>query len=193
MDPRLLPRTASLSAGEFLRLELAFALLFVLLALAWAGYRGLPLDTGSGPWFRDAAAGLLAGAVFAGVNHWLLCHAPAVRAVRSLRRVYRDLKPLFSRLGVREVVVLVVAVGAGEELLYRGVMQAEFGLGPASISYGVLHARGPSPLAAGAWAGLMGAALGWLTLATGGLLAPFVAHTLYVAAAFAYVRRIREE
>ncbi len=84
------------------------------------------------------------------------------------------------------------ATGVGEELLFRGVLQAEFGLASASIIYGAMHTRGPGPLAAGAWAGLMGAALGWLTLATGGLLAPFVAHTLSGAAAFAYVRRGRD-
>ena len=63
----------------------------MLLALVWARYRGLPLDAGCGPWVRLVAAGLLAAAAFAAVNYWLLCHAPAVRAVRAVRRVYRDL------------------------------------------------------------------------------------------------------
>ena len=34
----------------------------------------------------------------------------------------------------------------------------------------------------------MGAALGWLAAATGGLLAPIVAHALYDAAALVHIR-----
>ena len=177
------------TAGELLRLALAGEALLVLLALAWAHYRGLPLETGSGPWVRDAAAGLLAAAAFAGVNYWLLCHAPPVRAVRAVRRVYRDiLQPLFAAIGVREVVVIAIAAGVGEELLFRGALQPEIGLVPASLVFGALHTGGRGTLAFGCWVAVMGAALGWLAVATGGLLAPIVAHALYDAAALVYIR-----
>lgn len=177
------------TAGELLRLALAGEALLVLLALAWARYRGLPLETGSGPWVRDAAAGLLAAAAFAGVNYWLLCHAPPVRAVRAVRRVHRDiLQPLFAEIGVREVVVIALAAGVGEELLFRGALQPEIGLVPASLVFGALHTGGRGTLAFGCWVAVMGAALGWLAVATGGLLAPIVAHALYDAAALVYIR-----
>ena len=177
------------TAGELLRLALAGEALLVLLALAWARYRSLPLETGSGPGVRDAVAGLLAAAAFAAVNHWLLRHAPPVRAVRAVRRVYRDIvKPLFAEIGVREVVVIAVAAGVGEELLFRGVLQPEIGLIPASLVFGALHTGGRGTLAFGCWVAVMGAALGWLAVATGGLLAPIVAHALYDAAALVYIR-----
>ncbi len=177
------------TASELLRLALAGESLLVLLALAWARYRGLPLDAGSGPWVRDVAAGLLAAGAFAAVNYWLLRHAPAVRPVRAVRRVYRDLlKPLFADIGMREVVVIALAAGVGEELLFRGALQPEIGLIPASLVFGALHTGGRGTLAFGCWVAVMGAALGWLAVATGGLLAPIVAHALYDAAALVHIR-----
>ena len=172
-----------------LRLALAGELLLVLLALVWARWRGIPLDAGAGPWRRDAGAGVLAAAALAVVNYALLCHAPPIRAVRAIRRVYRDLlKPLFARVGPLEVIVIAAAAGIGEELLFRGVLQPEIGLIPASLVFGLLHMGGRGTLAFGCWVAIMGAALGWLAAATGGLLAPIVAHALYDAAALVYIR-----
>ena len=184
------PRASPISLA---RLALAGELLLVLLALVWARYRALPLNVVAGPWLHDVAIGAGAAAALAIVNHGLLCRAPAVRPVRAIRRVYRDLlKPAFAGIGVREVVVISLAAGIGEELLFRGVLQPEVGLIPASLVFGALHTGGRGTLAFGCWVALMGAALGWLAAATGGLLAPIVAHALYDAAALVYIRRGRD-
>ena len=95
---------------------------------------------------------------------------------------------MFARIGLREVIVIAAAAGIGEELLFRGVLQPEIGLIPASLVFGVLHMGGRGTLAFGCWVAIMGAALGWLAAATGGLLAPIVAHALYDAAALVYIR-----
>ena len=177
------------TAGELLRLALAGELLLVLLAWVWAEYRDLPLNLTGGAWIRDAAAGVIAAGAFAAVNYGLLCHAPPVRAVRAVRRTYRGLlKPLFAGIGTREVVVVSIAAGIGEELLFRGALQPEIGLIPASLVFGALHLAGRDTLAFGCWVAVMGAALGWLANATGGLLAPILAHVLYDAAALIYIR-----
>ena len=184
------PRASPIS---LLRLALAGELLLVLLALGWARYRALPLNVVAGPWLHDVAIGAGAAAALAIVNHGLLCRAPAVRPVRAIRRVYRDLlRPAFAGIGVREVVVISLAAGIGEELLFRGVLQPEIGLIPASLIFGALHTGGRGTLAFGCWVALMGAALGWLAAATGGLVAPIVAHALYDAAALVYIRRGRD-
>ena len=177
------------TAGELLGVALAGELLLVLLALVWARYRGLPLNVGAGPWIRDVGAGVLAATGFAVVNYWLLCYAPALRAVRAVRRVYRDLfKPLFAEIGALEVVVISLAAGIGEELFFRGALQPEVGLIPASLVFGVLHMGARGTIAFGGWAAIMGAALGWLAVATEGLLAPIVAHAVYDAAALVHIR-----
>ena len=95
--------------------------------------------------------------------------------MRAVRRVYRDLlKPLFAEIGALEVVVISLAAGIGEELFFRGALQPEVGLIPASLVFGVLHMGTRGTIAFGGWAAVMGAALGWLAVATEGLLAPIV-------------------
>ena len=177
------------SRTSLLRLALVGELLLVLLALIWAHYRGIPLRVVGETWYRDAGVGAVVAAAFAIVNFGVLCRAPAYRPVRAMRGVYRDLlKPAFAGIGVREVVAVSIAAGVGEELLFRGVLQPEIGLIPASLVFGALHTGGRGTLAFGCWVALMGAGLGWLAAATGGLLAPIVAHALYDAAALVYIR-----
>ena len=86
------------------------------------------------------------------------------------------------------MIVISVAAGVGEELLFRGALQAEAGLVTASIVFGLLHIGGRDTMVFGGWVMVMGAGLGGLAVATGGLLAPIVAHSAYDAAAIAYCR-----
>lgn len=192
MPPDPDPAPPRPAAGELLALALAGESLLALLALAWSRVRDLPLRAGAGPWIGHAAAGAASAAALAAVNWWILRRAPAVRVVRALRRVFREvLDPLFANVGMREVVVVSLAAGIGEELAFRGALQPEIGLIPASLVFGALHTGGRGTLVFGAWAAVMGAALGGLAAATGGLLAPVVAHALYDAAALAWIRHRR--
>jgi membrane protease YdiL (CAAX protease family) len=54
--------------------------------------------------------------------------------------------------------------------------------------FGLVHVGGKHFIGYGAWAACIGALFGWLMVATGGLLAPIVAHAVYDALALAYVR-----
>lgn len=180
------------AAVNLLGLALGVELLLALLAMLWTGYRGIPLRAGDGPWYSDASGGVLAAAAFAMANYWLLRHAPPVPPVRAMRRLYEyRLRPLFAGAGPLEIAVIAVAAGIGEEMLFRGALQPEIGLIPASLVFGVMHMGGRGTLVFGCWVAVMGGLLGWLAVATGGLLAPVVAHALYDAAALAYIRRDR--
>ena len=181
------------AAAHLLGLALGTELLLAVLAVLWTGYRGISLRAGDGPWYGNASAGVLAAAAFAIGNYWLLRHAPPVPAVRAIRRLYRHtLRPLFAGAGPFEIAVIAVAAGIGEELLFRGALQPEVGLIPASLVFGALHMGGRGTLAFGCWVAVMGGLLGWLAVATGGLLAPIVAHALYDAAALVYIRCDRD-
>ena len=67
-------------------------------------------------------------------------------------------------------------------------MQSEFGMVVASVLFGLAHIGGRSSVVFGLWVVVMGFGLGWLAHATGGLLAPVVAHAAYDAAAISYIR-----
>ena len=160
----------------------------VVVALTWQRLRDVPLAAGD--LWEGVAAGTATAVALALVNWYLLCGAPSLRPVTAIRRLYRDsLKPVFGGVGVVDVAVISVAAGIGEELLFRGVLQAEIGLVLASLIFGVLlHTGGTGTLVFGAWVAVMGGVLGGLAIWIEGLLAPMVAHALYDAAALAYIR-----
>ncbi len=161
--------------------------LFVLIALVWARWRETSFV------FGGAVEGVVIGVVAAGglgaANYYLLCGAPDMAGVRSIRRFYAErLKPIFENLSSTEITVISLAAGIGEELLFRGVLQAEMGLVSASVIFGFLHMAGTSTVVYGCWVMLMGGVLGGLAIWTGGLVAPIVAHAVYDAAAMSYIR-----
>ncbi len=161
--------------------------LLAVAGLAWIRVRELPLR------FGDPLGSVLGGTVvaigLAVVNLGLLRYGGTLPLVRSVRRLTDTvLRPLFARVGLLEILLISAAAGFGEELLFRGAIQRDWGLLPASLLFGVAHLGGSGTLVFGAWAGVMGLLLGWLARLSGGLLAPIVAHALYDALALAYLR-----
>ena len=93
--------------------------------------------------------------------------APDRGPVRALRQLYRDtLRPLFARVSLVDIVVISVLAGVGEELLFRGAVQAAWGPVVASVLFGLCHIGGRATVALGLWAALVGAFLGWLATVT---------------------------
>ena len=161
--------------------------LLAAVAVAWSGWRDLSLSLG--PIGRGLAGGLTGAGVLAAANGYLLCRAPDVAPVRSIRRLYvASIRPLFDRVRPFDVAAIGVAAGVGEELFFRGVLQPEVGLVTASVIFGLLHTGGRGTLVFGVWVACMGAALGALAVWTGGLLAPIVAHAVYDAGVLAFIR-----
>lgn len=116
------------------------------------------------------------------------------RSIPAMRRIAEELAPsVVDGARLRDLMFVSVFSGVGEEALFRGAVQQEFGLIVAAIAFGVLHV-GPDRryLLWTVWALLAGFLFGWLFLVTGGLLAPILAHTLHNAATFALWKRVRE-
>jgi uncharacterized protein len=158
---------------------------------AWARLSGQPLH--AGPVVPGILAGVAAAAALAALQYLLLRHAPDVGMVRGLRRLYRDtLRPLFGTLPPGAIAIISVMAGLGEEVLFRGPMLAHWGWLASSVVFGLCHVGGRETLPLGLWAAATGALLAWLAIATGGLLAPMVAHGLYDGLALSYIRWSRE-
>lgn len=106
--------------------------------------------------------------------------------------------PYLVRCRWYDLLALAALAGLGEELLFRGLLQAWgtsfgglwFGLVAASVVFGLAHALTPTYflLATG-----MGAYLGWIWGGFGepNLLTPVVTHTVYDWLAFWYVVRVK--
>ncbi len=155
----------------------------------WLYAAGHPVRMGA-TW-AALGAGVAVAVGLALVQWWLQRWAPPVGPVDAMRELQRTIfEPLFAPLSTAEVVAISALAGIGEEILFRGAVQASFGWPIASIAFGACHLglsrRG---WVLGLWAALAGAVLAGLAIATGGLLAPIVAHAGYDLAALLWIRR----
>jgi len=136
-------------------------------------------------------AGLAVAALLSLVQWWLQTHAPRLGPVEAMRDLQRTVfEPLFAPLSLAELVAISALAGIGEEILFRGAVQAAFGWPIAAVAFGACHlglsARG---WVLAVWAALAGAVLAGLAIATEGLVAPIVAHAGYDLAALVWIRR----
>jgi membrane protease YdiL (CAAX protease family) len=119
---------------------------------------------------------------------------PALRELRE--QVDRLIRQMFPSASIGQVALVAALAGAGEELLFRGVLQTVLGwwitpvaaLVIASLLFGLAHALSKVYFTL---ATVIGFFLGWLTWYFNDLLAPMVAHGLYDFIALVYLSRQR--
>lgn len=95
------------------------------------------------------------------------------------RRLDRLLVRLLGGLHPADALLLAALSSLAEELVFRGLLLPYAGLAVSSGAFGLAHLvprRGLWPWSV--WAVMAGFGLGWLALASGGLLAPIAAHFL---------------
>jgi CAAX protease family protein len=166
----------------------AYALMVgVALALIWA--RGTPLLHPQPRFSLGPVLGLslhegsahlwsLAG----GIGFGLIVVAASritVQRFEWARRLHLELRPFARGLDTTGIVVLALLSSAGEELLFRGLLQPWMGLIPQALLFGFAHQMpGSSRWIWVSWACVVGLALGGLFEVTGSLLGPLAAHAL---------------
>lgn len=149
------------------------------------------------PQLAAAALGLLATVPLLGAL-WLIDRFP-IGPLRSLRQLAEELIPrMFAGATIWQLALISLAAGFGEELLFRGLVQAGLSrligdpLGPwiallvASLVFGVCHWLSATYAAAAA---LAGGYFGLIFLASGSLWTPIVAHATYDFLALLYLLR----
>jgi uncharacterized protein len=174
---------------RFARFAAVFYGALVLVAVAWNALRGREMQLlGQAP-LLGLLYGLLAAALT--VSLGLLVY----RLVPVMRRIAEEIAPhVVDGARTRDLLMLSVLSGIGEEALFRGAVQPEFGLVAASVVFGLVHV-GPDRryLVWTFWAMLAGFLFGWLYLATGALLAPVVAHATHNAVTLLLWKRSRQD
>jgi uncharacterized protein len=117
------------------------------------------------------------------------------RLLPVLRRISDELAPLVvDGVGVRDLVLVSVMSGVGEEAFFRGALQPLLGIVVTSLLFGALHV-GPDRryLVWTVWAVGAGFLFGALYEWTGGLLAPATAHVLHNTATLLLWKRSRRK
>jgi membrane protease YdiL (CAAX protease family) len=147
------------------------------------------LDAGS------VAYGVAATLPLLGLLRW--CLRTEWRPMRRLvGLVENHLTPYLAGASAGGIVLVSLAAGLGEEVLFRGVIQAGLAerlpawlaVGIAALLFGAAHWLTTSYAV---FAALLGAYLGLLFLVTGNLLVPAVTHALYDVAALSTLMRLR--
>ncbi len=171
------------------------SLMLVAIALGWL-LAAPPLRTFHFE-FGGAALGLVATlpplALF-----WLCLKCPWRPLAEIARIMDETIVPLFRDCRLVELAIIAALAGVGEEMLFRGVIQAAvmqkiagpggvwLGLLAAAALFGLLHPITPTYAISGRTDRLV---LGWLWLACGNLLAPITAHGAYDFLALVYLTR----
>jgi len=124
---------------------------------------------------------------------WLVTRWP-VGPLKPLQDLVRDLiVPIFAGVPKWQLAVISLAAGWGEELLFRGLIQAGaevqsestwFAVAVASAIFGLAH---PLSTAYVVMAAAIGAYLGWLFVATDNLLPAMLTHAAYDFVALVYL------
>jgi membrane protease YdiL (CAAX protease family) len=138
-----------------------------------------------------AAAALPLIALFLAMLRW-----PVGPLVKVKEFCEEEIVPLFRESDWSELALIALCAGVGEEMLFRGVVQASlmdwlgmgWGLALASILFGVLH---PITISYIVIAGVLGLYLGGIWIYNGNLLTVMVTHAVYDLAALGYLIRIR--
>lgn len=180
-----------LPTGQIVLIAIAIegALALAAVALGWLlGYEPLlaiAWDWRALGWGTVATLPPFLGFLWCVHGNWQPCHA-LTQLVRGM------ILPHFKGATPLDLLLISFSAGIGEELLFRGLLQAALsdwlsltaGLILSSLLFGLAHCITP---AYGIMATLIGAYLGGLWLLCDNLLAPIITHGLYDFLALAYL------
>ena len=180
-------RTRRALSPRFVRFAALFYGSLAVVAAGWCGLRGFEVPLLG----KSLAWSLLLGVMTAActISLGLL----AYRLIPALRGISEELAPrLIDGARARDLVLVSIFSGVGEEAFFRGAVLQEFGLVISSLLFGLAHI-GPDRryLVWTLWAILAGFVFGTIFEISGGLLAPVVAHAGHNAATLLLWKRSR--
>lgn len=158
-------------------------------AVVWLGLRDgtipLALFFSREGWLPDLGLGVAAAALLMGL--WQL----GVTFLPSAKKLERVVAETIGPLGFAEVFTLAVLSGFAEELFFRGAVQSQWGLVPATALFALLHlGPGREFRLWTAFALVAGTVLGGLMLWRGTLVAPVTAHAVVNLVGLSRLQRI---
>ncbi len=167
---------------SFQTFELAVAVEGGLLAVAliWAYLQQLPLRAALTLTSVDVLAGIAAGVCLLAANYAIITYGSRYSAFLGKIKMLleREVIPMFRHLDAMAILLIALLSGVGEELFFRGVLQANLGLWLASFIFGAAHIWKKEAIVYGVYASLIGIVFGWCYQWRGNLWIPILAHTV---------------
>lgn len=164
------------------------------IALVWSFFGKIPLQDRLAPVFPNVWIGLGLGCGILMVSVITLIYGP--RYLGCCRRIKylmeHEVAPLFRGFSVGGAGLLAIVSGVSEEVLFRGILQTQFGVIAASILFGLAHVWRKDAVSYGLYAAFIGVLLGGVYALTQNLWGPIMAHTLNNFVAILYCARISQ-
>ncbi|MBX9670939.1 MAG: CPBP family intramembrane metalloprotease [Candidatus Obscuribacterales bacterium] len=132
-------------------------------------------------WPRDLGYGCLIGLSMSTVSLLISLTAKALSSRFSFLNFFTDfvsktLSPMFAEVNLSDILLIALVSGFCEEVLFRGVVQQQWGLIWASVIFGLFHYTGNRYLFYVFWAGAAGILLGLCVEHFHSLWVPVIAH-----------------
>lgn len=138
----------------------------------------------------DLLLGLGAGFALSVVSIFLFWLGKYFKPLGDLRSIVVDqLAPIFCQLTWADIFVLALVSGFCEEVMFRGVVQQQFGLWWASLAFGLFHCPSFKHLSYGLWALAAGLLLGYIVIYTGSLWPAIITHAVSNVLSLVFLRR----
>jgi membrane protease YdiL (CAAX protease family) len=152
----------------------------LLLATIWSQLAQISLALYMVPDFKHLLGGIGAGLLMASIGLFLFWLGKSVSLFSQIREIaYKYLVPLFAEMRWIDLVVVAVLSGFCEEVFFRGIVQAQFGLFVTALAFGLFHDPTFRHISYSIMAFLAGLFLGWLYMITGNLWVPITAHVVH--------------
>ncbi|MCE7870880.1 CPBP family intramembrane metalloprotease [bacterium CPR1] len=168
------PAALKPSRHTVLLLLLKMQLAYIILALLWGFFRSIPWWKAL-HWNLGLVGGAALGLGLAALSHELFGRlAERFESVRWLRE--ECMGPIARVLSPGGKLLVALASGFGEEVLFRGILLTELGLIPSSLLFALLHLGDRRMVWMAGWAFLTALLMGGLVLLTGNLALAVVIH-----------------
>jgi membrane protease YdiL (CAAX protease family) len=145
-------------------------------------------------WLGTSGVAAVVSSLVLGVGvAWVTVRATRTVAARAAwaRALHADLRPVVHGQGDGALLLMAVASGLAEELIFRGLLTPLLGVALSSLAFGLMHQmRGRARWAWTLWATLMGFVFASLFCLTGSLVGPIAAHVIVNAVNLRYLRDI---
>ncbi|MBD3305946.1 CPBP family intramembrane metalloprotease [candidate division KSB3 bacterium] len=149
-------------------------------AVIWGWLQAIPWHNNLTPTLTNCGAGVLAGLILLALNYVIVEYGSRYNAYfRTLKQLIdQDVSPIFRHIVLPAVIFIAIISGVAEEIFFRGVLQAQFGLWLASAMFGLAHVWRKAAFVYGVYAAIIGVFFGLMYRLSGNLWVPILAHVV---------------
>lgn len=171
---------APLSRNALLVVTIVLEAALLLVAAVWIHFAHIELLPTFAYKLQPILFGVLTGCTTVALSFICLTVGKRISIFAELRKMSEDfLVPLMAKLNVFDMLVLSIISGFCEEVLFRGIIQAQLGIAAASVLFGIFHDPTFRQKGYVLLATVAGLALGYLYQSTGNLWSCITAHSLH--------------